>query len=188
MSARYLVPMVVFIVLTGFLYVGLGLNPREVPSPLVNKAAPAFDLPQLEKPTERFSPEQVKGQVWLLNVWASWCPSCRDEHPLLVQLAKMDEVPIYGLNYKDQREDGIAMLRQLGNPYVLSAFDLDGRVGIDYGVYGAPETFIIDKQGVIRHKVIGPVTPSRLQGCVLPVVRALKQDQTLSKEVIDACA
>ncbi|MBI1988408.1 MAG: DsbE family thiol:disulfide interchange protein [Betaproteobacteria bacterium] len=170
---RFLVPLVIFIVMVAFLAVGLGLNPREVPSPLINKPAPAFQLPQLHQPDKTFSQQDMKGKVWLLNVWASWCVSCRQEHPVLMDLAKSNVVPIYGLNYKDPREDAIAWLKQLGDPYVLSIADRDGRVGIDFGVYGVPETFVIDKEGAIRYKQIGPVTPEALRDKILPLVKAL---------------
>ncbi|MBU0753087.1 MAG: DsbE family thiol:disulfide interchange protein [Gammaproteobacteria bacterium] len=170
---RFLLPLAAFLVLVGFLAVGLNLNPREVPSPLVGKPAPAFDLPQLAAPDKRFATKDMQGKVWLLNVWASWCVSCRQEHPLLVELGKAGIVPIVGLNYKDQRADGLGWLRQHGDPYVLSAFDLDGRVGIDYGVYGVPETYVIDKAGIIRYKQIGPVTPESLEQKILPLVKEL---------------
>ena len=170
---KFLLPLAAFLVLVAFLAVGLNLNPREVPSPLVGKPAPAFDLPQLAAADKRFAPKDMQGRVWLLNVWASWCVSCRQEHPLLVELGKSGIVPIVGLNYKDQRADGLGWLRQHGDPYVLSAFDLDGRVGIDYGVYGVPETYVIDKAGVIRYKQIGPVTPEALEQKILPLVKEL---------------
>lgn len=173
--ARFLVPLAIFVVIAGFLYVGLGLNPREVPSPLVGKAAPAFQLAQLHEPTKTFTREDMAGKVWLLNVWASWCVSCRVEHPVLVDLARSKAVPILGLNYKDRRDEALAWLKQFGDPYTLSIVDGDGRVGIDYGVYGVPETFVIDKAGVIRHKHIGPVTPETLQGKILPLVRELEK-------------
>ncbi len=173
--ARFLVPLAVFIVMVAFLAVGLGLNPREIPSPLINKAAPAFQLPQLHQPDKTFSQQDMKGKVWLLNVWASWCVSCRQEHPLLMDLAKSNVVPIYGLNYKDPREDALAWLKELGDPYVLSVADRNGRVGIDYGVYGVPETFVIDKEGAIRYKQIGPVTPEALRDKILPLVKELQQ-------------
>jgi cytochrome c biogenesis protein CcmG/thiol:disulfide interchange protein DsbE len=171
---RFLVPLAIFIVLVAFLAVGLGLNPREVPSPLINKPAPAFLLPQLHQPDKTFSQQDMQGKVWLLNVWASWCVSCREEHPLLVELARTNVVPVYGLNYKDKPEDALAWLRQFGDPYALSIIDRDGRVGIDYGVYGVPETFVIDKQGAIRYKQIGPVTPAALKDKILPLVKDLQ--------------
>ena len=170
---RYLIPLGIFVVLVLFLAVGLRLNPREVPSPLINKPAPRFMLPQLQEPERSLSLEDMRGKVWLLNVWASWCVACREEHPVLVELAKTGVVPIYGLNYKDQRSDALAWLTQFGNPYTLSIADVEGRVGINYGVYGVPETFVIDKNGMIRYKQIGPVTPEALQSKILPLVREL---------------
>ena len=171
---RFLVPLGVFAVLAVFLWLGLSLRPSEIPSPLLDKPAPTFSLQQLHTPDQTIAPADMKGQVWLFNVWASWCVSCRQEHPLLLQLAKSAEVPIYGLNYKDQRQDAVRWLQQLGNPYVASAYDLDGQVGIDYGVYGVPETYVIDRDGVIRHKHIGPISPEALQNEILPIVRKLK--------------
>lgn len=171
---RFMWPFVIFATLAGFLYVGLQLNPHEVPSPLINKPAPAFKLAQLHDPAKEFSSDDMKGQVWMLNVWASWCVSCRVEHPVLVALSRQNVVPIYGLNYKDKREAGMEWLREGGNPYVLSAMDVEGRVGIDYGVYGVPETYVIDKQGVIRYKQIGPVTQQALHEKILPLVAELK--------------
>jgi len=172
---RFLLPLVIFIVLAGFLFVGLGLNPREVPSPLIDKPAPAFTLPQLHQPQKAFSPADMQGKVWLLNVWASWCVSCREEHPVLMALAQQGVVPIYGLNYKDKKADGELWLQRGGDPYVLSAMDEEGRIGIDYGVYGVPETYVIDKQGVIRYKQIGPVTPQNLSEKILPLVAELQK-------------
>ena len=172
---RYLIPLVLFGVLVVFLAIGLGRDPHEVPSPLINKAAPAFKLPQLKDPSKSFSAEEMRGRVWLLNVWASWCISCRDEHPLLIEYARGGAVPIYGLNYKDKPEDALAWLGELGDPYVLSVSDLDGRIGIDYGVYGAPETYLIDQQGVIRFKQIGPVTPDVWRKSILPLAQELNR-------------
>jgi len=166
-------PVIVFAVLVAFLAIGLKLDPREVPSPLVNKAAPAFKLPLLAQPEATLTPADLRGKVWLLNVWASWCVSCRVEHPLLVELAKTGTVPIYGLNYKDKRDDAMQWLRERGDPYLQSISDADGRVGIDYGVYGVPETFVIDREGVIRYKQIGPLTPEALRDTILPLVRKL---------------
>jgi len=170
---RYLAPLVLFLVLVGFLYAGLSLNPREVPSPLINKPAPAFSLPTLDAPEQILSAQDLRGKVWILNVWASWCVACRIEHPLLVEFSKTTAVPLYGLNYKDKREDAIRWLGNFGNPYTRSISDLDGRVGIDFGVYGVPETFVIDQQGVIRFKQIGPVTPEVLRDDILPLLRKL---------------
>lgn len=174
-ALRFVLPLAIFAILAGFLFVGLGLNPREVPSPFIGKPAPSFQLTQLARPEQTFSPQQMKGEVWLLNVWASWCVACRIEHPLLVDLAKKDVIPIVGLNYKDKRDAASGWLAQFGNPYKLSAVDSDGRVGIDYGVYGVPETFVIDKQGVIRFKQIGPITEDVWRTKMLPLVQQLRQ-------------
>lgn len=171
---KFLAPLVAFVGLAIFLYAGLNRNPSEVPSPLINKTAPLFSVPQLHEEQRTFSPQDVRGKVWLFNVWASWCAACRQEHPLLVQLARRGDVPIYGLNYKDARQDAVRWLEELGNPYVVSAFDLDGKVGMDYGVYGVPETYVIDKQGVIRYKQIGPISPEVLESEILPLVRQLQ--------------
>jgi cytochrome c biogenesis protein CcmG/thiol:disulfide interchange protein DsbE len=170
---RFLVPLAIFVAIALFLWKGLSLNPREVPSPFINKPAPDFSLNQLHDPTATFSNKDMLGKVWLLNVWASWCVACRQEHPLLVQLSRANLVPIYGLNYKDTTREAEQWLSQHGNPYVLSAADVKGNVGIDYGVYGVPETFVIDKQGIIRHKVIGPLTVQELEEVVLPLVKKL---------------
>lgn len=173
--SRFVLPLALFVALVIFLAIGLGRDPHEVPSPLINKAAPAFQLPQLHEPGKTFSAQEMRGKVWLLNVWASWCVSCREEHSLLLDLARSGSVPLYGLNYKDQRNDAITWLAELGNPYLVSAVDLDGRVGIDYGVYGAPETYLIDREGVIRFKHIGPLTADVIQGKVLPLARDLSK-------------
>jgi cytochrome c biogenesis protein CcmG/thiol:disulfide interchange protein DsbE len=172
---RYLIPLGIFVVLVIFLAIGLGRDPHEVPSPLINKAAPTFRLPQLKEPSKTFSAEDMRGKVWILNVWASWCVSCRDEHPLLIEYAKSGAVPIYGLNWKNNREEALAWLEELGNPYVLSVSDLDGRVAIDYGVYGAPETYVIDQSGTIRFKQIGPITPDVWSQKILPLVQELNR-------------
>lgn len=171
---RYLIPLGIFAVLVVFLGIGLGLNPREVPSPLIDKPTPPFELAQLHQPEKMFASNDMLGKVWLLNVWASWCVSCREEHPVLMELAKRNVVPVYGLNYKDKQPDALAWLQQFGNPYRSSMVDSDGRVGIDYGVYGVPETFVIDKTGVIRYKQIGPVTSKALEEKILPLVKKLQ--------------
>ena len=174
-NKKLLIPLVVFVALVGFLLVGLFRDPREVPSPLIGKPAPTFTLAQLHEPAKTLGPNDLKGKVWLLNVWASWCVSCRDEHPLLVELAKAKIVPIVGLDYKDEPQAGKGWLAKLGNPYDVSVMDSDGRAGIDWGVYGVPETFVIDKQGTIRYKQIGPVTAESLQKKILPLVRELQK-------------
>ena len=192
---RFLWPLIGFAVLVVLLAVGLNLNPRDVPSPLVGKPAPAFALARLDAPERQFSPKEMLGKVWLLNVWASWCVSCRQEHPVLVELAKRQSVPLVGLNYKEVRGDGaidsgkldaatekrmvidraVSWLARHGDPYTLSVLDIDGRVGIDYGVYGVPETYVIDKAGIIRMKHTGPVTPDILAGKILPLLGELSR-------------
>ena len=170
---KFLIPLVVFFVLVAFLATGLTLNPKEVPSPLIGKPAPPFSLTRLDNPQQTIRREDLLGKVWMLNVWASWCVACREEHPLLMQFAARQLLPVYGLNYKDGRVEGQQWLARFGNPYAASMFDQDGRVGIDWGVYGVPETFIIDQQGTIRFKHIGPLTPEVLRSRVEPLVRQL---------------
>ena len=170
---KFLIPMGIFLVLVLFLGAGLKLDPKEVPSPLIGKPAPAFALARLDDPAQTIRRDDLLGQVWMLNVWASWCVACREEHPLLVEFAKSKMLPIYGLNYKDKRAAGQKWLADFGNPYAASLSDLDGRVGIDFGVYGVPETFIIDRQGVVRFKQIGPVTPEVIRTKIEPLVRQL---------------
>lgn len=172
---RFILPLAGFAILVVFLAIGLTRDPRDLPSPLKDKPAPTFVLPQLAAAEKNFSPAEMKGKVWLLNVWASWCVSCRQEHPLLVAFSKEGQVPIVGLNYKDQVPDAKAWLARFGDPYVLSAVDADGRVGIDYGVYGVPETYVIDKAGTIRLKHTGPVTPESLKSQILPLVAELNK-------------
>ncbi|HEX9721055.1 MAG TPA: DsbE family thiol:disulfide interchange protein [Ramlibacter sp.] len=176
MKARFLIPLALFGVLVGFLAVGLQRDPREIPSPLVAKPAPAFKTQQLVMADQTFSPADMKGKVWMLNVWASWCVACKVEHPLLVEMQRSNVVPLIGLDYKDKRPDALKFLAQNGDPYNLSAMDGDGRIGIDYGVYGVPETFLIDRNGVIRHKQIGPITPDALQKTILPLIEKLKTE------------
>jgi cytochrome c biogenesis protein CcmG/thiol:disulfide interchange protein DsbE len=172
-ALKYGIPLVIFAMLVGFFAVGLRRDPREVPSPFIDKPAPEFKLTELHAADRTFGPDNMRGKVWLLNVWASWCVSCQAEHPLLVDMSKRGAVPIIGLNYKDKREDGLRWLARNGNPYMLSAYDDEGKVGIDYGVYGVPETFVIDKQGVIRYKQIGPITKEALDRKILPLVKKL---------------
>jgi cytochrome c biogenesis protein CcmG/thiol:disulfide interchange protein DsbE len=173
---RYLLPLALFLALASTLALGLKRpDPDGVPSPLVGKPAPAFTLSHLDDANKAFSPSQLKGQVWLLNVWASWCSSCRQEHPVMLDLAKQGVVPIIGFNYQDQRDAGRQWLVRHGNPYQLTAFDADGRVGMDLGVIGVPETFVVDKQGRIRYKFAGPVTPELLKDKLLPLIAELKR-------------
>lgn len=170
---KFLIPLGLFLVLAGFLAAGLNLNPREVPSPLIGKPAPGFELTRLDAPDQKLRRDELLGKVWVLNVWASWCAPCREEHPLVMELARRKLAPVYGLNYKDTRPAGMAFLTQLGNPYEASLFDADGRVGIDYGVYGVPETFVVDKQGTVRFKHIGPLTPEVLEKKLTPLLKEL---------------
>jgi len=165
---------IAFFALVTLLAIGLTRNPREVPSPLIGKPAPAFELPRLGQEA-RFSPAEMRGKVWLLNVWASWCVSCRDEHPVLVEFARAKRVPLIGLNYKDPRDDALKWLARFGDPYDFSVVDADGRIGIDYGVYGVPETYLIDRAGVIRYKQIGPVTTDLMTQKILPMIRDLER-------------
>ena len=172
---RFILPFVVFVVLAVFLFIGLRLDPREVPSPLIGKPAPEFVQPQLLDDKKSFSPRDMKGKVWLLNVWASWCVACEQEHPVLMELSKLNLVPILGLDYKDKPEAAKLVLKQRGDPYQLIATDREGRTGIDYGVYGVPETYVIDKQGIIQYKLIGPLTPKNLRETILPMVAELEK-------------
>jgi len=174
MKAKALIPFAIFVALVVFLYTGLFRDPREIPSPLIDKPAPDFTLPQLHQPELQLKLADMQGKVWLLNVWASWCVACREEHPVLVQFAKQNVLPIIGLNYKDKRPDALTWLQEGGNPYTTSIVDAEGRVGIDYGVYGVPESFLIDAKGRIRYKVIGPITPTVLEKELLPRIKALK--------------
>ncbi|MDI1310165.1 MAG: DsbE family thiol:disulfide interchange protein [Methylotenera sp.] len=171
---RALIPLIIFLVVVGFLFKGLFLNPREVPSPLVGKPAPQFSLARLDAADATFSPKEMLDKVWLLNTWASWCAACKDEHPLLVELAKSNFVPIIGLNYKDNNQDAQKWLDEAGNPYAINAVDADGRVGIDYGVYGVPETYVIDKKGLIAYKQIGPITMEALRDKIVPLIKQLQ--------------
>ncbi len=163
----------IFLALVALLAIGLRLNPREVPSPLIGKAAPAFELPLLHQPDKHFSQKDMLGKVWILNVWASWCPPCLVEHPVVTQLSKAGVAPVVGLNYKDARDEAQSWLRRNGDPFQVIAFDGDGRIGIDYGVYGVPETYVIDRKGVIRFKYIGPLNADVVQQKLLPLVKEL---------------
>ena len=174
---RYAIPLVVFLIIAAFLASRLrgDYDPHKIPSALINKPAPEFQLTQLREPAKTFSPQQMRGKVWLLNIWGSWCIACREEHRVLIDLARSGEVPIYGLDWKDKREDALSTLQELGDPYVLSVSDFDGHVAVDYGVTGAPETYVIDKNGVIRYKEVGQLTKDNLQKTILPLVRKLNQ-------------
>ncbi len=169
----FLIPLGAFVALAAILAIGLKRDPREVPSPLIDHPAPAFALTRLDDATTTIALGDLRGKVWMLNVWASWCVACREEHALLVDFSKQGLLPIYGLNYKDQRGDGLSWLARMGNPYQASLFDGEGRVGIDFGVYGVPETFIIDKSGTIRMKHIGPLTPDVIATEIVPLLKKL---------------
>lgn len=175
---RFILPLVAFLLLAALLFAGLnsGRDTRTVPSPLIDKPAPAFSLPQLLQPTKNFSPADMKGRVWLFNLWASWCVSCREEHPILMALSQKNIVPIVGLDYKDKAPAAEAWLAEGGNPYMLNVTDVEGRIAIDYGITGVPETFVIDKHGVIRYKEVGVVTPQNLHDTILPLVAKLEQE------------
>ncbi len=169
----FLIPLGAFFALAAMLAFGLKLDPHEVPSPLIDKPAPRFALTRLDDAAKTIRLEDMRGKVWMLNVWASWCVACREEHPLLVEFSKKRVMPIYGLNYKDQRGDANGWLARFGNPYDASLFDNEGRVGIDFGVYGVPETFVIDQNGVIRMKHIGPLTPEVIATKIEPLLKKL---------------
>jgi len=171
---RYLVPLAIFFVLVVFLYRGLSLDPKLIPSPLIGKAMPQFVLPRLQEPDATISDKDLLGKVSIVNIWASWCVSCRAEHEVLLRLAQTGKVDIYGLNYKDDRANAQRWLSQLGNPYIVNAFDADGRTGIDWGVYGAPETFVIDSKGIIRYKQVGPLTVDILNTKIYPLLKELQ--------------
>ncbi len=173
---RFILPLLVFVVISGFLYSGLGRDPTYVPSPFIGKPAPQFKLPTLHDPDSSFSTEQMTGKVWLLNIWATWCASCRVEHPVLVDLAQRGQVDIVGLNYKDEDDKAISWLQQLGDPYQITAVDSDGRIGIDWGLYGAPETFVIDAEGTVRLKHVGPVSFDDLEKTIMPLVAKLQSE------------
>ena len=176
LKLKFILPLIAFALLVALLFVGLSNDPRRVPSPLVGKPAPTFELPRLQDPSVTFSPEMLKGEVWLLNIWASWCRGCQVEHPLLNELAKQKLVSIVGFDYKDTNAQAKAWLTKLGNPYRVVVTDQKGLVGFDYGVYGVPETFFIDKKGIIRYKHIGPINYKDLTEKLIPLIKALKAE------------
>lgn len=173
---KFIIPFLLFVVMAVFLGVGLNLNPRDIPSPLIDKPAPVFSLPQLDNPEQMLSTEMMQGQVWVLNVWASWCGSCRVEHPLWNRFAKEKLAPLIGLNYKDDRNLGLAWLQQLGDPYDMSIMDVEGRTGIDWGVYGVPESFVMDKRNRIRLKITGPVNDEIIERQIKPLIKQLQEE------------
>ena len=164
-----------FVALVLLLAVGLTLNPREVPSPLIGKPAPAFELPLLHAPEKTFTQKDMLGKVWVMNVWASWCPPCLVEHPVVTALAKSGLAPVIGMNYKDAREDALPWLKRNGDPFQFSVYDEKGRIAMDYGVYGVPETYVIDAKGVIRYKHIGPLTPEVQVKKIEPLIKELSR-------------
>ncbi|MDH3386333.1 MAG: DsbE family thiol:disulfide interchange protein [Gammaproteobacteria bacterium] len=170
---RFALPLAIFVLMVGLLGYGLRLDPKKVPSPLIDKPAPAFSLSILGDPSRQLSTADMAGQVWVLNVWASWCISCRAEHAVITALAGKNLVAVIGLNYKDESADAVRWLEQFGNPYATSIVDRDGRVGIDWGVYGVPETFVIGADGLIKYKHIGPVTHESLEQKIMPILMEL---------------
>jgi len=173
---KFIIPLLLFIVMAVFLALGLKLNPRDIPSPYINKSAPHFSLVQLHAPEKRLTETDMQGKVWLLNVWASWCVSCRAEHPILNRLAHKTSVPIVGLDYKDTVGAAKNLLLQLGNPYTISIIYPEGRAGIDWGVYGVPETFVMDKKNIVRYKHTGPITPDDIEKIFLPLITKLQAE------------
>jgi cytochrome c biogenesis protein CcmG/thiol:disulfide interchange protein DsbE len=174
---KTLIPLAIFLLMAGFLFVGLSKDPREIPSPLIGKAAPEFSAKTLADEAKTIKRADMLGKVWVLNVWASWCEACRQEHPLLVEWTRGGQAgaTVIGLDYKDDRTAGKEWLSSMGNPYADSVFDADGRIGIDFGVYGVPETFLIDKEGVIRYKHVGPLTPDAISKELAPMIARLNK-------------
>lgn len=179
MKLKFIIPLIAFIAMAILLGRGLTLNPRDLPSALINKSAPSFSLALLSDPASSFSPSDYKDQRWILNVWASWCVACRTEHPLLNQLSRNTQIPLVGLNYKDKAVDAQQWLEQRGNPYNTIPMDISGDAGIDWGVYGVPETFVIDEQGLIIYKHTGPITAQIVEQEILP----LFNKKVLNKEL-----
>lgn len=174
---RFITPLLIFVCIVVVLFRGLSLDSRRIPSALLDKPAPVFHIPKLLHPTQNFSNKDFIGHISLLNVWASWCASCHEEHHMLMTIARSGQVALYGLDYKDQRADAVAWINRLGNPYAAIGEDLNGRVGMDFGVYGTPETFVIDANGMIRYKWIGPITENAWQKKLLPLIQQLQQTE-----------
>jgi cytochrome c biogenesis protein CcmG/thiol:disulfide interchange protein DsbE len=171
--SRYALPLVAVIALILFLVVGLKRgDPRALPSPFIGKPAPEFDLPMLKDPEKTVGSKDMAGEVALVNVWATWCVGCRQEHPFLLELEENDAIPIYGINWRDTRPEALRWIQQLGDPYVASGFDGSGRVGIDWGVYGAPETFLVSAEGVVLHKHLGPLDRTAWEQDFLPLINS----------------
>ena len=176
MQRSSLIPLVAFVALAGFLFVGLSLNPRDLPSPLIGKTIPQFQLPQLKNEQSTFSNADLAGKVVLVNAWASWCITCRQEHELLLHMANKEIIPIFGINYKDNHSDAMKYLQQFGDPYVMNGHDLNGRVGIEWGIIATPESFIVDKRGVIRYKANGAITPEAWKNTIEPLIAQLNKE------------
>jgi cytochrome c biogenesis protein CcmG/thiol:disulfide interchange protein DsbE len=176
MRAKLWIPLIIFVAIVALLGIGLTMDPERVPSPLIGKPVPDFTLPQVADPERTVSPADLKGRVYLLNVWASWCVACREEHPVLMDAARDTDLTIVGLDYKDKRADALQWLEERGDPYDVSAFDAKGKVGIDLGVYGVPETFVVDAEGVIRRKFVGALTHQKLRTEILPLVAELREE------------
>ncbi len=175
-SLRYMVPLGIFLVMSVFLYRGLSIDPKKIPSPYIDKPAPAFSLPTLQDADVMFGPEDMKGQVWILNVWATWCNACAAEHEMLNILAKRGGIKIVGLDWKDERQDALNWLANRGNPYVITVFDKKGGVAIDWGVYGAPESFVVDKKGIVRYKHVGPIGIEDARDTIIPMIKKLEAE------------
>lgn len=170
--ARYIALIVVFVIMLAIFALGLERDPRKLPSVLIDKPAPEYELPRVKDPMSTVGSADYEGEMVLVNIWATWCAGCRQEHEYLVELAAREEIPIYGIDWRDQRQEAIKWLKQLGDPYVASAYDEDGRVGIDWGVYGAPETFLVGRDGNVLYKHIGPMDESVWQSKFLPIIEA----------------
>ena len=171
-------PLIIFAVMVIFLALGLKLNPRDIPSPLINKPVPEFTLPLLKVANTSFSPKDLHGQVWILNVWASWCVACRAEHPVLNRMAKQHkDIILVGLNYKDDKANSLLWLKNFGDPYRYTIVDSDARVGIDWGVYGVPESFVVDKKGIVRYKHTGPINDAAVTNILLPLIKNLNEEK-----------
>jgi cytochrome c biogenesis protein CcmG/thiol:disulfide interchange protein DsbE len=167
---RYLIPVGLFAALVAFFFAGLGRDKETLPSPLIGKPAPVFELPSVQDPAKMISNRDFAGKPYVLNVWATWCVGCRQEHETLLEVAKRNEVPIVGLDWKDERDLALQWLERLGNPYVTSAFDAEGRSAMDWGVYGAPETFLVDANGMILHRHVAPLTMQIWERDFVPLI------------------
>src|SRR3990167_9087640 len=169
------IPLLVFLVMAVFFAIGLTMNPRDIPSPLIGKPVPEFSLPPVKGGTLGLASADLRGEVSIVNVFASWCVACREEHPILMGIKEKGIVPLHGINYKDKPDDARAWLDEMGDPYTRIGADISGRVAIDWGVYGVPETFVIDRDGRIAYKHIGAVTPEVLRDKLMPLIRKLQQ-------------